>query len=193
VRWTAEQSTPCLRCIFPDAPPPGTAPTCDTAGVLGAVVLMVAAQQTAQAIKLLAGRIDALDRALLSLDLWANQMQRFQVGDGRRPDCPCCGMGQLVHLEGDAARSAITLCGRNAVQIAATEGSRVDLAALAARLAPHGRFRCSDLVLHGTFARERSPQGEPVQITLFPDGRAILIGTTEPESARAIYARYVGT
>ncbi|MHC5023198.1 MAG: ThiF family adenylyltransferase [Planctomycetota bacterium] len=196
VTWTEAESTPCLRCLFPEAPPPGTTPTCDTVGVLAPVVAIVAAHQVAQAIKLLTNHAEALDRTMLSFDLWLNEERRFDIGAARRNDCPCCSQGELTYLEGSAASATTSLCGRNAVQItpAATGGGTgaIDLADLAARLAPHGSFMHNDFLLRGTLAAETGPDDQPVELTLFPDGRAIIKGTTEPDTARTIYAKYVG-
>jgi adenylyltransferase/sulfurtransferase len=195
VAWTAEASTPCLRCVFPEPPAPGTAPTCDTAGVLGPVVALVAAHQSAQALKLLAGAVDAVDRALVSVELWTNETRRFDVSAARSAACPCCGAGTFAWLEGAAGSRTTALCGRNAVQISPPPNgaAALDLAAAATRLAAHGTFVTSDHLLRGVFARERSPDGRPIELMLFHDGRAIIKGTPEPEAARSIYARYVGT
>ena len=195
VTWTEAESTPCLRCIFPEAPPPGTVATCDTAGVLGAAAAIIAAHQAAQAIKLLSGNLDALDRSLFSIDVWTNETRRFDV-KGARKACPCCIEGSFEFLEGRAGSATTSLCGRNAVQITPADstahGPCLDLAQLADRLAAHGTFTHNGYLLHGHFSGERSARDEPVELTLFPDGRAIIKGTTEPEAARSIYAKYVG-
>jgi adenylyltransferase/sulfurtransferase len=195
IAWTDADATPCLRCVFPEAPPPGATPTCDTAGVLGPVVLMVAAHQAAQAIKLLTGNVAALDRKLLSIDAWTNEIRRFDLGRAAAA-CPCCGERRFEHLEGRAASATTSLCGRGAVQITPPRDGRrrtIDLAEAARRLAPHGSFTHNGFLVRGRFARERGTKGEPVELTLFPDGRAIIKGVTEPEEARSVYARYVGT
>ncbi len=199
VKWRNEQSTPCLRCVFPEAPPPGSTPTCDTAGVLGPIVMLVAAHQASQAIKLLTGNIDALDRSLLSIDAWDNDIRRFDVREARNSQCPCCGSeggGRFEYLHGDAGQLAASLCGRDAVQVSASALSSksiaLDLAAFAQRLAPHGRFTHNRFLLRGEFAHERDDQGNPVELTLFPNGRAIIKGVSGPEHARAVYAKYVG-
>lgn len=194
VRWAEGQATPCLRCVFPDAPPPGSTPTCDTAGVLGAAVATIAAHQAAAAIKLLTGNVAAVDRSLLSVDLWDNTTRRFDVSGARDAgDCPCCARGEFAFLAGRTASATTALCGRNAVQITPAEpaaaGRGLDLAEMADRLAPHGRFTHNGYLLRGRFGAR---DGE-LELTLFPDGRAIIKGTTEPETARSLYARYVGS
>ncbi len=194
VRWTEDQSTPCLRCVFPEAPPPGASPTCDTAGVLGPIVAMVAAHQSAQTIKLLTGCIDSLDRSLLSIDAWSNETRRIDVSGARAAaDCPCCGEGDFEFLRGDAVSATTSLCGRNAVQITpAGDPGDFNLAAVRERLASHGEFTCNAFLLRGTFSSERGQEDAPLELTLFPNGRAILKGVTEPETARSIYAKYIG-
>ena len=193
IAWTAEQSTPCLRCVFPEAPPPGSSPTCDTAGVLGPAVAMIAAHQVTQALKLLTGHLDLIDRSLHSIDVWSNQTHSFDVGEARRTsECPCCVNGVFEYLEGGAGSSTTTLCGRNAVQIAPADGHTLDLADMAARLAAHGTFTHNRYLLRGTFTTDRGRNGEPLELTLFANGRAIIKGTTEPQVARSLYAKYVG-
>lgn len=189
-------NTPCLRCVFPDMPAAGAAATCDTAGVLGPLVMMIAAHQASEAIKLLTGNIDALDRSLLSIDLWHNRTHRTDLSRNRDPDCPCCARREFDFLHGLSAASAVTLCGRNAVQInpAATgEGATIDLAAMVQRLATHGRFTHNEHLLRGEFTSERGDSGECIELTLFPTGRAIIKGTDRTDYARTLYARYLGS
>ncbi|MHC4109220.1 MAG: ThiF family adenylyltransferase [Planctomycetota bacterium] len=193
VIWSAEDATPCLRCVFPEAPPPGATATCDTAGVLGPVVSMIAAHQACQALKLLTGHLEAIDRTLLSIDAWTNEIRRVDVARARAAaDCPCCAGGEFSFLAGEGGSAATSLCGRNAVQITPPEAHIVDFDHLAARLAPHGNFTHNRFLLRGSFNAERSQDGEPLELTLFTNGRAIVRGTTEPQVARSIYAKYVG-
>jgi len=81
-------------------------------------------------------------------------------------------------------RANITLCGRNSVQIHEHERP-IDLGTMSERLKPHGNVRHNDFVLK--FWKE------PFEMTLFPDGRAIIKGTTDTAVARSLYARYVGS
>ena len=197
VSWEDEISTPCLRCIFPEAPPPGASPTCDTAGVLGAAVSIIASHQVAQAIKLLTGNIDRLDRSLLSIDIWLNHHRTLDVSTARKTgDCPCCDQGIFEFLFGQTGGEAISLCGRNAVQISPhlNDSKRLDmdLSSIALNLKEHGSFSVNEYLLHGQFTNEQGNKGIPIELTLFPDGRAIVKGTDEPEFARSIYAKYIG-
>lgn len=190
----ASHETPCLRCVFEQAPPAGSAATCDTAGVLGPAVSIVAAFEAAEAIKALLGAWSAVSRSLLSFDIWTNELRRIDMSGALSNDCPCCARAQFPHLSGESASQTATLCGRSSVQILppAQNSRPLDLPALAAKLAPHGRFTASRFMLKGVFDRERAELNEPIELALFPDGRAIVKGTMRPETARSIYARYIG-
>lgn len=171
--------TACLACIFPDSPK-GTLETCETAGILNSAVNLAASLAATEALKLLVGAEDRLRRTLVSFDLWSNQ--RAEVAAKRRAGCRACGQRDFVYLAG-AGRAHITLCGRNSVQI--HERHRpVDLAEMSRRLQPHGAVRHTAFVLK--FWRE------PYEMTLFPDGRAIIKGTSDTAIARSLYARYIG-
>ena len=166
---------------FP-APPGGTVETCDTAGVLGPAVNLVASIEAIEALKLLVGARDKLRRTLLSFDLWNNDQSEIATTK-RRADCRVCGKHEFVHLAGEG-RPQITLCGRNSVQI--HERHRpVDFAEMSVRLTPHGKVKYNEMVLK--FWRDT------YEMTLFLDGRAIIKGTTDTATARSLYAKYVGS
>ncbi|HTA24801.1 MAG TPA: ThiF family adenylyltransferase [Terriglobales bacterium] len=173
--------TACLACVFP-RPPQGALETCETAGILNSAVNLAASIAATEALKLLVGATEHLRRTLLSFDVWQNDRAEI-IADKPRPGCPTCGLHEFPHLAGEG-RPHITLCGRNSVQI--HERRRpLDLAEMSERLRPHGKVRHSDFVLK--FWRE------PYELTLFPDGRAIIKGTTDPAVARSLYARFIGT
>jgi molybdopterin/thiamine biosynthesis adenylyltransferase len=173
--------TACLACLFPDQPR-GAFETCETAGVLNSAVNLAASIAATEAIKLLVGADPQVRRTLLSFDVWSNQRAEVNAASPR-PGCRACGERDFVHLAGEG-RPHITLCGRNSVQI--HERHRlVDFVEVSARLQPHGPVRHNDFVL------KFWPQ--PYEMTLFPDGRAIIKGTTDTAVARSLYARYVGS
>jgi adenylyltransferase/sulfurtransferase len=177
------ETTACLSCVFPQ-PPAGLTDTCESVGVLGWAVAWVAAQQVGECVKLLAGARDALRRSWISGDLWSNQFREL-AAPARDRECPTCGERNFRHLRGDD-RAAITLCGRNAVQI--HEHHRpLDLAQLSARLGAHGEVRSNSFAL-----RFLPRDAAPIEMTVFPDGRALIQGTTETAVARSLYARYLG-
>lgn len=173
--------TACLACMFPEAPR-GTIATCDTVGILNSAANWVASVVATEALKLLVGARDKMRRTLLSFDLWTNERSEISTAT-RHPGCRTCGLQEFQHLAG-RGRPTITLCGRNSVQI--HERARpIDFTELSARLRAHGTVRHNDFVLRFWH--------EPYEITLFPDGRAIIKGTTDTSVARSLYARYVGS
>jgi molybdopterin-synthase adenylyltransferase len=178
-------SSPCLRCVLEALPEPGSGPTCDTAGVIMPIVTAVASIQAAEALKLLAGRMDALHRSLITIDLWDFQFKRLDLSRFEaRKDCLACGVGELEFLRGAGRQVATTLCGRNAVQIARSRGTTVDLSALAERLESAGEVAFNDFLLRFRV--------DGYDITVFRDARSIIRGTTDPAIARGLYARYIG-
>lgn len=176
--------TPCLRCLFETMPEPGSAPTCDTAGVALPAVAVVASVQSAEAIKLLSGRPELLHGGLLQLDVWENRWARIGL-DGllERGDCPVCHHRNFEFLE-SPGQHATTLCGRGAVQVTSARPVRLDLGALAERLRPSG-----EVSENAYLVKFRSGD---VEMTIFADARCIIKGVTEPAAARSLYARYVG-
>jgi adenylyltransferase/sulfurtransferase len=174
--------TPCLRCVLHERPEPGTGETCDTAGVIAPIVHLVASVQAAEALKLLAGREEALLPGLASFDIWTGF---FEVVDfrGQAPSCPACTRGQYEYADAERRESAV-LCGRDAVQLRPPQGTRVDLRALAVRLAAVGEVLANEHLVRFT--------GGGAQLVVFGDGRAIVKGVRDVPKARSIYARYVG-
>jgi len=173
--------TACLSCVFP-APPEGTVETCDTAGILNSAVNLVGSIEATEAIKFLVGARDKLRRTLLSFDVWGNEKAEISAAKPR-PGCQTCQQHDFVHLAGQR-RPQITMCGRNSVQI--HERNRpVDFSEMRSRLEPHGTVKHNDFVLK--FWRD------PYELTLFPDGRAIIKGTTDTGVARSLYARFIGS
>ncbi len=173
--------TACLSCVFPQ-PPQGIVETCDTAGILNSVVNLVAGIEATEAIKLLIGAHDRVRRTMISHDLWANDHAEISVAK-RRADCPTCGTRDFPYLAG-IGRPHLTLCGRNSVQIHEKHRA-VSFAEMSKRLSPHGRVKHNDFVLK--FWRD------DYEMTLFPDGRAIIKGTTDTGIARSLYARFIGS
>ena len=183
--------TACLKCVYPE-PPQGAQPTCETAGVLSTVTATIAALQIADAMKIIArGAAEHVGQAappagnflarLTTIDLWTGEIRQI-APPSRDPDCRCCARRDFVHLDG-SKRAPITLCGRNAVQI--HERSRpLDLTDLAKRLGELAPVRSNEFALRVTL--------DAYELMIFPDGRAIIKGTTDVGIARSLYARYVG-
>jgi adenylyltransferase/sulfurtransferase len=172
--------TCCLRCVFPE-PPSGVQPTCETAGVIAPITMTIGALQAADALKILAGHADRIIAKITIVDVWSGEiMQTAQPAP--RADCPACGRREFVYLEGKS-RPPISLCGRNAVQIH-DRHRQVDLQQLASQLEGVGTVRANEFALRA--------QITPYELTVFPDGRAIIKGTTDVGIARSLYAKYVG-
>ncbi len=176
--------TPCLRCLLGPMPPPGSVPTCETAGVLGPAVAVIAALEATEGLKILLEQRDALLRSLVVVDVWGGDFERAQMQKGKAR-CSVCDDGQYELLEAQRGSMTAVLCGRNAVQIGPRPAQSLDLAALAGRLAGVGPIRANEYLLHLDV--------EGFQLTIFPDGRTIVKGTDDPVQARTLYARYVGT
>lgn len=174
--------TPCLACLLePGNSSHALEETCDTIGVLGPIVNLVASWQVAEALKILSGHPEALHGRLISCDVWTGRMQ--SLGLARNPECRACAKHDYAYLDGEA-QPHITLCGRDSVQI--HERSRaLDLAALALRLRPV----VEDVKQNDFLVRFRVA---PYEMTVFADGRAILKGSKDPAVARSLYARYLG-
>ena len=175
--------SPCLRCVLEEMPPPGSGPTCDTAGVVAPIVHVIAGIQAGEALKVLAGRTESLLPGIVTVDLWQGT---FEVMDLRpqAPSCPACTQGRFDFAEA-AAGGAAVLCGRDAVQVRPPRGTRVDLPSLAGRLAAAG-----DVTANAYLVRFRAGANE---LVVFADGRAIVKGVKDVAQARSVYARYVGS
>ena len=180
--------TACLACLLESdhvgRAPPGAAgqETCDTAGILNAAAGAVASIQAAEALKLLIGKPEALHGRLISCDVWTGRFQAIRIA--RDPACRACGRHDLSYL-GGKAQPHITMCGRDSVQIH-EHRQRLDLGSLEERLLAAS---VTDVRGNGFLLRFRVA---PYEMTVFPDGRAIVKGTQDPSVARGLYARYIG-
>lgn len=175
--------TPCLRCVFEEAPPTASAPTCDTAGVIMPIISVVAAVQVAEALKLLTGQTENLHSSLMQFDVWRNEWRKIKPGPPS-PDCPTCALGNFATLAPAAGDFAAVLCGRDAVQISPALATQLNFEELAGRLQSSGEVRFNDYLL-------RFRTGE-FELTVFRDARSIIRGTNEIATARSLYAKYIG-
>ena len=175
--------TPCLRCVFEEAPPAASAPTCDTAGVIMPIISIVASVQVAETLKLLTGQDERLHGALMQFDVWQNEWRKINPGSPS-PDCPTCGLANFATLDAAAGDFAAVLCGRNAVQISPAESTQIDFEQLAERLRVTGEVKFNEYLL-------RFRTGD-FEVTVFQDARSIIRGTSEIKTARSLYAKYIG-
>jgi adenylyltransferase/sulfurtransferase len=176
--------SPCLRCVFLEVPAAASAQTCDTAGVVMPIISIVAAVQTAEGLKLLTGKVEALHGGLMQFDVWRNEWRRVRLKE-RGPDCPTCVQNHFEFLDAESGDMTTVLCGRNAVQVSPRRTSKINLEALAERLRAAGDVKANPYLV-------RLRAGE-YELTVFEDARAIIRGTDDAGLARSLYARYVGT
>lgn len=175
--------TACLRCVFEEAPPAASSPTCDNVGVIMPIISVVAAVQVSEALKIITANVDELHGDLMQFDVWRNEWRRINPG-APSPECIACGLGRFESLVATSQDFAAVLCGRDAVQISPTQATSVDFSSLAERLRGSGEVRFNDYLLRfrtGAF-----------ELTVFQDARSIIRGTDEIATARSLYARYIG-
>jgi adenylyltransferase/sulfurtransferase len=177
--------TPCLRCVFEAAPAPGEAGTCETAGVLSPIVNIVASFQATEAFKILTGHRDQINRELIYIDVWENLQRRIKIAPLLgKVDCPCCRRRRFEWLDGEQGSQTTSLCGRNAVQVAHRTPATLNFEELAHHLGMMGEVSYNRFLLKF--------EAENCQFTVFPDGRAIIKGTSDVDKARTLYAKYIG-
>jgi molybdopterin-synthase adenylyltransferase len=177
--------TPCLGCVMDAMPAPGSAPTCDTAGVLMPIVSIIASIQAAEAIKLITGNHDKLHGEIISIDVWDFHMSRIDIsGLTDRSGCLVCGRGVYEYLRGTGRQVVTTLCGRDAVQITNSRAPEIDFSSLARQLEPLGEVTFNEFLLRFKV--------DGYDMTIFRDARSIIRGTSDPLVARNLYARYIG-
>lgn len=175
--------TPCLRCVFDEMPPVGSAPTCDTAGVIQPIIASISAIQTTEAIKILTGRSGDLHTSLIQIDVWNNDWRKMRLKE-LDAECKTCSRREFEFLDAENMDRSTVLCGRDAIQITPPTSSKVDLKALSQRVPSQGGLKLNEYLLRFS--------ADGVEITVFADGRAIFRGTDDASAARALYARYIG-
>lgn len=176
--------TPCLRCLMPEPPPPGTSPTCDSAGILGTIIGIIASFEANEALKILSGHAEAISRTWNIFDLWDNTIRQIKLDPAPAADCPCCARREFPWLSGQRGSHSAVLCGRNSVQLSFPGRDAISLPDLEAKLATVGSVKRNKFLV-------RAEIGSYI-ITVFPDGRAVIGGTEEIAEARSLYAKYVG-
>ncbi|MGG1661910.1 ThiF family adenylyltransferase [Brevibacillus sp. NRS-1366] len=179
------QITPCFRCIFPHAPV-GRGETCDTVGVIGPLVHVIASYQATEAIKLLVGATAQLNTHLEQIDLWQNDCDFLPIAEGKNPTCPACGKKEFeyLNLHGKESEEFVTLCGRDTVQISPTQPRSVDFSTLSKRLSVLGLVEQNRFLLRFHV--------DNCTLVFFEDGRVLVQGTHDITTARTLYAKYVG-
>lgn len=177
--------TPCLRCLMQESPPPGTTPTCDTAGILSPIINIVASLEACEAMKILSGNRDAINRTLTVVELWDNRIRQVKLDSLKEAvDCPTCKHREFPWLDGQRGSHTAILCGRNAVQLSFPDRQSLSLDALAEKLQGVGTVTQNRFLLRLAV--------DEYLLTVFPDGRAIIGGTEDIAEAKSIHAKYIG-
>ena len=180
------QQTPCLRCMFGEAPPAGSGETCDTSGVIGPIVHIVASYQAVEAFKLLVGDQASLSRRMLHIDLWHNHHSAIDVSQARKEDCPACAQNQFDYLDLTLSGETIqSLCGRNTVQILPLQTGTYNLNEWAVKWQPLGKIDLTPFLL-------KMQIDNHITLVLFSDGRVMIQGTDDPIYAKNLYSRFIG-
>lgn len=177
--------TPCLRCLLPEPPPPGSTPTCDAAGILGTIINVIGSWEANEALKILSGNRAAISRVWTVIDLWDNTVRQIKLNSfGDRTNCPACSGREYPWLNGERLSHSAVLCGRNAVQLSFPEPAALSLDDLAAKLSLLGSVTKNKYLVRAVI--------DKYLLTIFPDGRAVIGGTEEIAEAKSVYAKYIG-
>ena len=176
--------TPCLRCVIPEPPPTAAMPTCETAGVLGPAVGVIASLQAAELMKILLGEYERLRQGLFFIDIWDNSTRSLNMTVFNSADCPCCKQGRYDWLESTEHETAAKLCGSSSVQVVPSTPRKLNLVELGRRLSEIGTAKANAHLL-----RFQSPEAS---LTIFADGRVMVHGCDDLERARSLYSRFLG-
>ena len=147
------EDTPCLHCLMMDGPPaPGTTATCDSFGILSPIINVVASFEAMEAIKILSGNLEAVNRKLNVFEMWSNTMRQMDVSGLRSSvQCPACDEKDFKWLDGDRESQSVVLCGRNSVQLSLAGTEKISLDDLAEGWREFRMFKsirfCCDLKL----------------------------------------------
>jgi len=177
--------TPCLRCVFETIPQMGSFPTCDTAGVIGPIAGIIASFQVTEAIKILTGNYDSVNKNLLEIDVWETNFRQIDISELKDTNsCPTCKLHNYEFLEAEAGVMTTLLCGKNAIQVMSRNIGNIDLRHLEQRLGSIADVSCNDFMLKFKIKDHA--------FTVFPDGRAIITGTADTSIAKSLYSKYLG-
>ena len=177
--------TACLRCIMNSLPQPGSVSTCENVGVLNSIVCLIASIQTTEAIKILTENKKDINKKLICVDLWQNSYQTIDVTKSKiQKNCPVCNNKEFNFLNGKQGSAYTTMYGRKAVQILPFSETKLDLPKLAIELSSLGVVKANEFLIRFEI--------ENYELSIFPDGRLIVNGTTDIGIARSLYAKYLG-
>ncbi|MCM8774846.1 MAG: ThiF family adenylyltransferase [Candidatus Omnitrophica bacterium] len=175
---------PCFRCLFGQAPNLIAVQTCDQAGVAAPVAHLIASFQATEAIKILADRWEIVERQLWKVDVWNRQFQSISVRHLKSSPCSGCRDRDYPYLDPRMSMAAVSLCGRNEVQLDPQQEKAIDLDILRRNL--NGDIQ---ILYNDYFLRLRTG---PYEIAVFKNGRILVRGTEDIIQARALCNRYIG-
>ena len=175
--------TACLRCVMGELPVPGTVPTCDTAGVIGPIVSLMGSIAVTEALKLLVGRPP--EHGMIYADLWDDSFDQFELGGPRPIARPA--VCTAVPVRPRRPRPRTILCGRDACRSAST-GAR--LRSICPRWRSGWAGRTVGTIQANPYLIRAQVDG--YELTIFPDGRVIVKGTSDEAVTATLYPRYVG-
>lgn len=175
--------TGCFRCLVPELPSREAMETCDSAGVLGPAIGIIASWQAAEALKILSGNLDAVCKGLIVVDCWQTDCRVI----GMKPNaaCQCCGHSEYPFLSGEIRTDSTVLCGKNAVQISHSFGEQMDFTKLGDSLSQIGEVKQNAFFVRLAW--------EDYSVTIFRDGRTIVEGTTDIGQAKSVIAQTIGS
>ncbi|MEM7474357.1 MAG: ThiF family adenylyltransferase [Planctomycetota bacterium] len=177
------ERTACFRCLVPELPPREAMETCDSAGVLGSAIGIIASWQAGEALKVLSGNLSALCRGLIVLDTWNNECRIVELNPAK--NCACCKQREFDFLEGKIRTTVSVLCGKNAVQLESPQGAEDSLDSISQKLAGLGQVRQNAYFVKLAM--------DDFRITIFRGGRTVVEGTTSEMEARNVVARVLGS
>lgn len=168
---------PCLSCLLPNKPDPGSFETCASAGILFSLPRMIGDIASTEAVKFLVGK-DTREE-MLSIDPWRDEFDLTKVK--RRDDCKCCVENKFIYLDKEEDITT-DLCGQDAVQVSPADAREIDLSDLS------DRYKDAEM-LGESMLRIRS---NGYELNIFKDGRLIVKGTTDKNKAKSLYSTYIG-
>lgn len=178
------QQTPCFRCLFPEPPEFGAVDTCDTAGVLGPIVQMVAAIQAAEIMKLATGQLEQCNKQLLQLDCWSLQQFKLDIAHAKSEHCPCCGQGKREWLKETSLITSTSICGRQTIQLTLAKPLPYSLNELAKLYEKNYEIKQNRYLVKIRYS-------DQLDIIFFPDQRVMIQGTEDVEYAKNTLRKFV--
>lgn len=175
--------TPCLQCLLKKMPVSGA--TCDSKGVINAVIQLIAAYQVTECLKLLVDDGVALRTTYLSVDLWHNEHFNLKVESVKDEDCLSCGTQPTYpYLQYESQTKVAVLCGRNTVQLRPARQQPMSIEQLEGLLKNKQNIKRNPYLL--------SYELDGYRLVFFNDGRVFVHGTNDILTAKKLYYRLIG-